>query len=99
MDRLTKKHRSWNMSRIRSKNTKPEIAVRSILHGLGFRFKLGPSKLPGKPDVVLRRYKIAVFVHGCFWHRHQQCKYAYMPKSNIEFWQEKFKKNITRDKG
>lgn len=97
MDRISKKHRSWNMSKIRSKDTKPEIAVRSILHKMGYRFRLGAKDVPGKPDVVLRRYKTAVFVHGCFWHRHEGCKFAYTPKSNVAFWEEKFRRNIERD--
>lgn len=97
MDRINKLHRSWNMSRIRNKNTKPEIIVRSALHKLGFRFRLHIKSLPGKPDIVLAKYKIAIFVHGCFWHRHEGCKYAYTPKSHTEFWQSKFESNIKRD--
>ncbi|WP_233246057.1 very short patch repair endonuclease [Coraliomargarita sinensis] len=89
------------MRRIRSKNTRPEQAVRSLLHRAGFRFTVnGPlnRSLPGKPDLVLPRFKIAVLVHGCFWHRHEDCKYAYMPKSRVEFWKEKFRKNVQRDR-
>lgn len=100
-DKLSKAHRSWNMSRIRSKHTRPEQAVRSLLHRAGFRFTVnGPlnKSLPGKPDLVFPRFKIVVFVHGCFWHRHAGCKYAYMPKSRIEFWEAKFKKNVERDR-
>lgn len=97
-DRLSKKHRSWNMSRIRSRDTKPEIIVRSVLHRMGYRFRLHRRDLPGSPDIVLPRYKVVVFVHGCFWHRHQGCKYAYTPKSRGEFWQNKFKENVERDK-
>lgn len=96
MDRISKEHRSWNMSRIRSKNTQPEKVVRSLLHNLGYRFKLHVSYLPGKPDIVLPKYKTAVFVHGCYWHRHLGCKFAYTPKSNKAFWNKKFKDNIRR---
>jgi DNA mismatch endonuclease, patch repair protein len=86
------------MSRIRGTNTQPERLVRSILHRLGFRFRLKPQKLPGSPDVVLARYQTAVFVHGCFWHRHHGCRFAYTPKSRKSFWELKFLKNITRDR-
>jgi DNA mismatch endonuclease, patch repair protein len=98
MDILTKERRSWNMSRIRSKNTTPERVVRSVLHELGYRFRLRGRKLFGNPDVVLPKYKIAIFVHGCFWHRHKGCKYAYKPKTRIEFWNKKFRDNVKRDK-
>ena len=97
MDSLTKEHRSWNMSRIRAKDTKPELMVRSLLHRMGYRFRLSNTALPGKPDIVLPRYRAVVFVHGCFWHRHAGCRYAYTPKSRIEFWQHKFDSNIRRD--
>ena len=96
-DSLTKAHRSWNMSRIRARDTKPELIVRSVLHRLGFRFRLSPRKLPGSPDVVLTRHRIAVYVHGCFWHRHRGCRFAYTPKSNIAFWLKKFAENVARD--
>ena len=98
MDRLSRERRSWNMGRIPSCNTRPEIIVRSALHRLGFRFRLHGNKLPGKPDIVLPKWRHVVFVHGCFWHRHGGCKKAYMPKSRIEFWFEKFKQNVARDK-
>lgn len=98
MDRITKEHRSWNMSRIRSKDTSPEKRVRSFLHHTGFRFRLNVKTLPGSPDIVLPKYRTAIFVHGCFWHRHTRCKYAYTPKSRIEFWQAKFRANVERDK-
>ncbi len=98
MDKLTKEHRSWNMGRIKSGNTKPEIAVRSILHHMGYRFRLHRKDLPGKPDIVLPKYKVVIFVHGCFWHRHEGCKYAYTPKSRTEFWLKKFQSNIDRDR-
>ncbi|MEE1573813.1 MAG: DNA mismatch endonuclease Vsr, partial [Candidatus Neomarinimicrobiota bacterium] len=98
MDRLTKEKRSWNMSRIKGKDTKPEIIVRSILHKAGFRFRLNRKDLPGKPDIVLPKYKSVILVHGCFWHRHPRCKYACTPKSRVKFWQKKFSENIERDK-
>jgi DNA mismatch endonuclease, patch repair protein len=85
------------MSRIRSRNTKPEIKVRSILHRLGFRFRINVTKIPGKPDIVLPKYYSVILVHGCFWHRHPGCKYAYTPKSRIDFWEKKFQDNIKRD--
>ncbi len=97
MDSLTPEKRSWNMSRIRSKNTKPEIRIRSLLHHMGYRFRLHQKNLPGKPDIVLPKFQTVIFVHGCFWHRHPSCKYAYTPKSRIEFWQKKFNENIDRD--
>lgn len=86
------------MSRIRSKDTSPEKLVRSLLHHAGFRFRLNVKTLPGSPDIVLPKYRTAIFVHGCFWHRHKRCKYAYTPKSRIEFWQAKFRENVERDK-
>jgi DNA mismatch endonuclease, patch repair protein len=98
MDRLSREHRSWNMSRIRGRNTKPEYAVRSMLHRLGFRFRLHSRELPGRPDVVLPKYQSVVLVHGCFWHRHSQCPFAYTPKSRINFWGRKFAENVTRDR-
>lgn len=97
-DILTKEKRSWNMSRIRSEDTKPEIAVRQVLHGMGYRFRLHNQNLPGKPDIILPKHKTVIFVHGCFWHRHLGCKYAYNPKSRVEFWRKKFEANVKRDK-
>ena len=97
-DIISKKKRSWNMSRIKSKDTKPELIVRSLLHRMGYRFRLYRKNLPGKPDIVLPKYGTAIFVHGCFWHRHPNCKYAYMPKSRIGFWRNKFEENTVRDK-
>lgn len=97
MDSLTREKRSWNMSRIRSQNTKPEKAVRSLLHHAGYRFRLHQRDLPGTPDIVLPKYRTALFVHGCFWHRHPGCRYAYTPKSRVDFWQKKFDENVTRD--
>jgi DNA mismatch endonuclease (patch repair protein) len=98
MDRITKEKRSWNMSRIHSGDTKPEMQVRSFLHRHGFRFRVHVKNLPGKPDIVLPKYKTAIEVRGCFWHRHEGCKVATTPKSNVEFWQEKFERNVERDK-
>lgn len=99
MDTLSKQHRSWNMSRIQSRDTGPECSVRSILHGLGFRFrKSSGTRLPGKPDIVLTRHRTVVLVHGCFWHRHKGCRMAYTPKSRVAFWQRKFEANVRRDR-
>ena len=98
MDTLTPEKRSWNMSRIGGKNTRPEIAVRSLLHRMGYRFRLKNSLLPGKPDIILPKYKAAIFVHGCFWHRHEGCRFCYTPKSRLEFWNKKFASNVRRDK-
>lgn len=97
MDRLSKEHRSWNMGRIRSTNTTPEIRVRSILHRLGYRFRLHCKVLPGRPDIVLPKWRHAIFVHGCFWHRHEKCKLCYTPKSRTEFWTAKFEGTVRRD--
>lgn len=97
MDRISKEARSRNMSKIKSKDTKPEIEVRKLLHSMGYRFRVNKKELPGKPDIWLRKYNTAIFVHGCFWHRHEGCKYAYTPKSRVEFWLEKFKQNVERD--
>ena len=90
--------RSRNMSAIKSKNTKPEIKVRKVLHSMGYRFRLHSKDLPGSPDIVLPKYKTVIFVHGCFWHRHENCKYASHPKTRKEFWENKFKANVKRDK-
>ena len=89
--------RSRNMSAIKSKNTKPEIAVRKLLYSMGYRFRLHRKDLPGSPDIVLPKYKTVIFVHGCFWHRHENCKYTSTPKTRQEFWENKFKANINRD--
>lgn len=97
VDTLTPAQRSERMSRIRSRDTKPEIVLRSALHRLGFRFRLHGRRLPGKPDIVLPRYRTAIFVHGCFWHRHKGCKVATTPKSNTDFWVIKFDRNVARD--
>lgn len=97
MDKLSKEKRSWNMSRIKSKDTAPELYVRSLLHRNGYRFRLHVKDLPGKPDIVLPKYKTVIFVHGCFWHQHQNCQNATIPSSRIEWWQKKFDSNIERD--
>lgn len=97
VDSITPEHRSWNMSRVRSKDTKPEVFIRSMLHALGFRFRKNVKKLPGNPDVVLAKYKTVIFVHGCFWHQHPGCMKSHIPKSNIEFWTQKLGKNVVRD--
>ena len=97
IDTLTQERRSWNMSRIRGKDTKPEMLLRSLLHKKGFRFRVHDKRLPGKPDIVLPRYKTVIFVHGCFWHRHPGCRYAYTPKSRKKFWIKKFENTIQRD--
>lgn len=93
---MSREHRSWNMSRIRGKDTRPELRVRSALHRLGYRFRLNRRDLPGKPDIVLPRHQTVIFVHGCFWHRHPGCRFAYTPKSRVEFWQTKFQRNVER---
>lgn len=98
MDRLSREQRSWNMSQIRARNTTPELLVRSLLHRSGYRFRLHRRDLPGSPDIVLPKHKIVVFVHGCFWHQHAQCRYATMPKTRPEFWRQKFRDNLRRDR-
>ncbi|MCF0260631.1 MAG: DNA mismatch endonuclease Vsr [Erysipelotrichaceae bacterium] len=97
-DIVSKEKRSQNMSAIRSKNTKPEIYLRKLLWKKGLRYRLHDKRIPGNPDLYFPKYKTAVFVNGCFWHRHENCKFAYTPKSNTEFWQQKFDRNIERDK-
>lgn len=97
MDIKSPEERSRNMAAIRSKNTKPEVYFRKLLFAQGYRYSLNSSKVPGHPDIYLRKYNTAIFVHGCFWHRHSGCQYAYMPKSRVEFWQKKFEANVKRD--
>ncbi|MGM4924513.1 very short patch repair endonuclease [Tardiphaga sp. 804_B3_N1_9] len=97
VDIVSPARRSEMMSRIRGKGTKPELIVRSAAHRLGYRFRLHVKKLPGSPDLVFRSKNVALFVHGCFWHRHDGCRCCYEPKSNIEFWNQKFKNNVVRD--
>lgn len=96
-DRHTKEQRSYNMSRIRSDNTKPEILLRKSLFAKGFRYRINDKKLPGKPDIVLKKYKTAIFVNGCFWHGHEGCKYFVVPKTRTEFWLTKIHGNQKRD--
>ncbi|MBQ7899737.1 MAG: DNA mismatch endonuclease Vsr [Bacteroidales bacterium] len=96
-DTLSQTQRSYNMSRICGKNTKPEILVRKGLHARGFRFRLHNKKLPGSPDIVLPKYGVAIMVNGCFWHGHKGCRYATKPKTNIEFWETKIARNRHRD--
>ena len=98
VDKISEAKRSWNMSRIRSTNTKPEMTVRSLLHRNGFRFRIHQKRVYGKPDIVLKKYKTVIFIDGCFWHRHKDCTFAYSPKSRIDFWNKKFESNIKRDK-
>lgn len=97
MDIWSKDKRSDVMSRIRSKNTKPEIDLRSCLHAAGFRFRIHRKDLPGKPDIVLPKYKTVIFVHGCFWHYHANCNEGRIPSTNSKFWQTKLSKTIERD--
>ena len=97
-DTISKEQRSWNMSRVRSKDTAAEVKVRKYLFSQGFRYRKNDAKLPGKPDIVLPKYKTVIFVHGCFWHRHQGCKRATTPKTRQEYWLPKFERNIENDK-
>lgn len=93
----TPEQRSYNMSRIRGKNTKPEELVRRYLFAQGFRYRKNDARFPGKPDIVLPKYKTVIFVNGCFWHAHEGCKYFVWPKSNVDFWKRKINGNIQRD--
>lgn len=93
----SKEIRSYNMSRIRSKNTKPEVLIRKYLHGKGFRFRINVKNLPGKPDIVLSKYKTVIFVNGCFWHGHENCRYFVIPKTRTEWWLEKINRNKEND--
>ncbi|WP_183682788.1 MULTISPECIES: very short patch repair endonuclease [unclassified Janthinobacterium] len=97
MDIVDSETRSRMMSGIQSKNTKPEMAVRRYLHGQGFRYRLHVRKLPGSPDLVLPKYRVVIFVHGCFWHQHAGCRFATQPASNTERWKTKFQNNLERD--
>ena len=98
MDIVSPQKRSWMMSRVRSRDTAPEKAVRSLVHQMGFRFRVHKRSLPGSPDIVLARHKKVVFVHGCFWHQHKGCPSASKPKSNQGFWNAKLEENVRRDK-
>jgi DNA mismatch endonuclease, patch repair protein len=97
MDIWTKQKRSEVMSRIKGKNTKPEMILRSELFRQGFRFRVHHKDLPGKPDIVLSKYRTVIFVHGCFWHFHKDCREGRIPSSNSKFWKEKFKNNVAKD--
>lgn len=97
-DNLTKEQRKKAMSRVRQQDTKPEKIVRSLLHRLGFRFRKNVSSIVGKPDIVLPKYKTVIFVHGCFWHQHKNCRKSARPISNADFWNTKLDKNVERDK-
>jgi len=98
-DKLTRTRRSWNMSRIRSRDTRPELCVRRLTYSLGYRYRLHFPDLPGKPDLVFLRQKKAIFVHGCFWHQHprQRCHDSRTPKSSLDYWLPKLKRNVRRD--
>ena len=96
-DTISPEHRSWNMSRIRNKDTKIEVLVRKYLFSRGYRFRKNDKRYPGKPDVVLPKYKTVIFVNGCFWHRHSGCKDATIPKTRTDFWLEKLNRNVAND--
>ncbi len=97
-DSISPEHRSWNMSQIHGKDTSIEVKVRKYLFSQGFRFRKNVKNMPGKPDIVLPKYKSVVFIQGCFWHRHEGCKRATFPKSNTEYWQKKFDRNTANDR-
>lgn len=99
MDRLSLERRSWLMSRVRSKDTTTEMAIRSALHAMGYRYRVNFKKLPGKPDLAFTKRRKAIFVNGCFWHSHEGCRYGRLPKSRVAFWAEKMDKNRERDAG
>lgn len=97
MDKLTKEQRHRNMAAIHGKDTKPEMLVRKFLFSRGFRYRLNHPRLPGHPDLVLRKYRTVIFVNGCFWHGHNNCKYFRLPRTNVEFWKNKIERNKKRD--
>ena len=97
MDVHSREIRSYNMSRIKGKNTKPEILLRKFLFSKGFRYRLHDKKLPGKPDIILPKYRTVIFVHGCFWHKHEGCRYFVVPKTRTEWWMSKINKNVEND--
>lgn len=97
VDRVTTAQRSNLMGRIKSKNTRPEVIVRKTVYSIGFRYRLNVKDLPGKPDLVFRPLKKAIFVHGCFWHQHQGCEHCHIPKSNLAYWEAKLQKTVQRD--
>ena len=96
-DRLTPQQRHKNMAAVRARDTKPELTVRRYLHACGFRYRLGDPRLPGHPDIVLKKYRTAIFVNGCFWHGHDDCRYFRLPKTNTPFWEAKIMRNKARD--
>lgn len=96
-DRMTKQQRHHCMSRIRGKDTKPEMIVRRYLHAHGYRYRVNVKRLPGTPDIVMRKYRTAIFVNGCFWHGHEECSHFVLPKSNTQYWQQKIERNKERD--
>lgn len=98
VDVVDRETRSRMMAGIRGKNTRPEMLVRQFLHGHGYRFRLHTKNLPGSPDIVLPKWRVAIFVHGCFWHRHERCGFSAMPVSNVERWLRKFEENVARDR-
>lgn len=98
MDNHTPEQRCKNMAAVKSKNTKPEMLIRKLLHSLGYRFRLHRKDLPGNPDIVLPKHKTVIFINGCFWHQHEGCKHASVPQTNTEFWQKKLSSNVERDK-
>lgn len=98
MDKLTKEQRHRNMAAIHGKNTKPEILVRKFLFSRGFRYRLNHPRLPGHPDIVLKKYRTCIFINGCFWHGHEGCRYYRLPKTNVDFWKNKIEQNKIRDK-
>ena len=97
MDVVSKDVRSKMMANIRGTNTVPEMKIRKLLHKNGFRYRLHPRELPGRPDIVLPRYHLCILIHGCFWHRHPGCRYATTPSSREDFWRSKFEQNVNRD--
>lgn len=97
-DVLNPEQRHRNMSAIRSQDTKPELFIRKKLFSLGYRYRKNYPRVPGRPDIWLARYRTAVFVHGCYWHRHEGCRYAYIPKTRVDFWKKKFEDNVRRDR-
>lgn len=97
-DSISPEKRSWNMSRIKGKDTSIEVRVRKYLFSQGFRYRKNVNSLPGKPDIVLPKYHSVIFINGCFWHRHPKCKYATIPKTRTDYWEEKFNRNVSNDK-
>ena len=98
MDSISPEHRSWNMAQIKGKDTKIEVAVRKYLFSKGFRYRKNDKRFPGKPDIVLPKYRTAIFINGCFWHMHEGCRQGRLPKSNVEYWKEKLGKNVDNDR-